>query len=407
VNREESVKLSNLSGIHIVVLFAVSALPGLVRAQSAPSDLEQHLAKAGTYIRENQPQLAIPELAKAVQIDPDNINAQANLGVLLFFQNRPSEAIPHLRAAVEKQAGLTKIQGILGIAEAHTGDVNRAREDLSAVFPQIGDIPFKLQVGLELVSLETASGDLPQAAQVLTELQKVAPKNPEVLYASYRTYSDQATSSMISLALTAPESAQVHQLMAHELLRRGDTNGAIQQFRKAIALDPNLPGIHYELAEVLHTSEASAAQAEAESEYHAALTQNPNDEKTLLELGRMTAQRGDTQQARSYFERSIQVQPDNAEAKVELSKLLLDEKDAARVKKLLEEAVAEDPSNMVAHYRLATIYRKAGRMEDAHREVEVYKKLRDTHDNLDKIYRELLLQPQEIDPTLPGSSTAK
>jgi hypothetical protein len=40
------------------------------------------------YLRDKQPSLAIPELQAAVDIDLDSVDAQANLGVLLFFQGK-------------------------------------------------------------------------------------------------------------------------------------------------------------------------------------------------------------------------------------------------------------------------------------------------------------------------------
>jgi Flp pilus assembly protein TadD len=38
------------------------------------------------YLQEQKPQLAIPVLREIASLDPNNVNAQANLGVLLFFQ---------------------------------------------------------------------------------------------------------------------------------------------------------------------------------------------------------------------------------------------------------------------------------------------------------------------------------
>jgi len=76
-----------------------------------------HVQKAQEYLRAKKPELAIPELQAATTIDPDNVEIQGNLGVLLYFQGRLADAIPHLRAAVDKKPDLTKIQGLLGIAE--------------------------------------------------------------------------------------------------------------------------------------------------------------------------------------------------------------------------------------------------------------------------------------------------
>ena len=180
---------------------------------------------------QKQPALAIPEFQAAVAIDPTSVDAQANLGVLLFFQGKPAESIPHFRAALavnkdEQQPGLAKIQGLLGMAESRTLDFANARKDMEAAFPAIQDPRFQLQLGLELVGLYTESGDLEKAAAVIAQLRKADPENAEVLYAAYRTYSDLAGESMLALSLAAPDSAQMHQLLAHEDSRQGNTNGA-------------------------------------------------------------------------------------------------------------------------------------------------------------------------------------
>src|SRR3984893_12489775 len=79
-----------------------------------------HIQKARGYLDQKQPALAIPEFQAAVAIDPENVDAQANLGVLLFFQGKAADSIPHFRAALaavkeERPPGLAKIQGLLGM----------------------------------------------------------------------------------------------------------------------------------------------------------------------------------------------------------------------------------------------------------------------------------------------------
>ncbi len=258
----------------LVLLLAVASALSQASADKQ-QEFAAHMQKARGYLDEKQPALAIPEFQAAVAIDPASVDAQANLGVLLFFQGKPSESIPHFRAALERQPGLAKIQGLLGMAESRTLDFANARKDMEAAFPAIQDQRFQLQLGLELVSLDTESGDLEKAAGVIAQLRKANPDNPEVLYAAYRTYSDLAGESMLALSLAAPDSAQMHQLLAHEDVRQGNTNGAIAQYRQAIAIDPHLPGIHFELAELLHTSTNEAVKQEAEQEYRAALRENP------------------------------------------------------------------------------------------------------------------------------------
>src|SRR5215472_9283104 len=128
--------------------------------------LADHIQKAHTYLGEKRPDLAIPELQAAVAIDPANAETQGNLGVLLYFRGKVVEALPHLRAALESQPGLGKIQGLLGLGEIQTLDAAAGRKDLELAFPVIEELKFKMQVGLELVTLYSQSGDLEEANRV-------------------------------------------------------------------------------------------------------------------------------------------------------------------------------------------------------------------------------------------------
>lgn len=365
-------------------------------AEDKQASLAAHLQKAQEYLSQKRPDLAIPELEAAAAIDPERVETQGNLGVLLYFQGKAAEAIPHLRAAVERQPGMSKIQGLLGLAEIRTLDYGQGVKDLEAAFPLIQEKNFKVQVGLELVTVHTQNGDLDEAATILAQLRKAAPDNPEVLYAAYRTYSDLSGESMLALSLTAPDSAQMHQVLAHEEFRQGNTNGAIAEFRKAIAINPQLPGIHFELAELLHTSQNEAVKKQAEQEYRAALSENPQDEKALCRLAEIDALRGNIQQSYDEYTSAVELQPADGDAKLGLAKTLIEMNQTNKARALLEDTVKLEPTNATAHYRLATLYRNIGRTDDAKREVEIYKQLKETKDKLRAVYKELQVQPEEI-----------
>ncbi len=143
------------------------------------------------------------------------------------------------------------------------------------------------------MELDTAANDLPAAAAVLNQLKTALPTDPEVLYAAYRTYTDLAGEAMLDLSLAAPESAQMQQAIAHELVRERDNSGAIAHMRLALKADATLPEAHFELAEMLHASTDTAAKVEAEQQYKLALEQNPRDSKTLAALGDVASDKGD------------------------------------------------------------------------------------------------------------------
>lgn len=384
------------------LLFTVLLLPAgsfLSVCQEPSSNQDQikyHAQLAQQYLRKQRPDLAIPELQKLVALDPGNVEALGNLGVLLFFRGDYKEALPRLQTAVKLQPGLWKLRALLGIAEVHMSDFTNARKDLETSFPLIQDKKLKADVGLELVGLYTQSSDLDEAAGIVDQLRKAAPDNAEVLYAAYRTHADLSSESMMALALAAPESAQMHQALAHEELKKGNTNGAIAQFRKAIAIDPNLPGVHFELAELLNTSPDGNFKREAEQEYHAALKSNPLDEKAECSLGDIDAGRGNTPQAYAEYSKAVELQPADADAKLGLAKILIEMNQPDKAILLLEQAAQLEPTNPTAHYRLATLYKKTGRVEDAQREVDLYKQYKDLKEKLRVTYKELLTPPSEI-----------
>ncbi|GGH05571.1 tetratricopeptide repeat protein [Silvibacterium dinghuense] len=365
-------------------------------ASARQSEIATHARKAQEYLREKKPELAIPELEAWAKLDPQNVDVQANLGVLLFFRGDYAGAVPHLKQAVMLQRSLVKIQGLLGIAEHNTGDMASARTDMEAAFPQITETKFKTQLGLAMVELYSASGELDKAAAIVAELRKSDPENVEVIYAAYRIHSDLAAESIVSLSLVDPDSPQMHQVMAHEETREGKTNEAIAEYRKAIALNPHLPGVHFELAELLNTSSDPKLKQEAIAEYQNALQQNPGDAKSLERLGDIAATKNDWPQAKTDYEKAVALRPDSADASFGLAKayIALDQKDKALP--LLERVVQLDPTNATAHYRLSTLFREQGRTEQARAELEQFQKYRQMKDKLRAMYKELQIQPDQI-----------
>jgi cytochrome c-type biogenesis protein CcmH/NrfG len=68
---------------------------------------------------------------------------------------------------------------------------------------------------------------------------------------TYRAYSDLAEHALDSIALIAPNSARMYQIMAQHQVNEGDIAQAIIQYRKALQIDPKLSGAHFELGEAI------------------------------------------------------------------------------------------------------------------------------------------------------------
>lgn len=387
-----------------IIFFFLFLCPLQCVAQSTGSrsqEVASHARQGQKFLKEQRPDLAIPEFRAIVALDPNNVDARGNLGVLLFFQGDYPAAVPQLRAALKLRPTLWRIEALLGMAERRTGNSKSALGDLERAFPRLQEEKIQIESGMELIEIHTAAGDLDKAASTVSALRSLYPTNREVLYASYRIYSDLAGEAMLSLSLVAPTSARMHQVMAHELEKHGDDEAAIRNYREALTLDPKLPGVHFELAEMLNASSVAAEQQEAEGEYKAALSVNQFDERAELRLGDISSRRGDVQEAYAHYSRAVQLQPNEAEANIGLAKVLMLMNQPDRAEPLLQRALQLDPTSVAAHFRLSTLYRQAGRTADAKRELEEYQKYKEMKEKLHDIYHDMRVKPakQEGDET--------
>ena len=362
-------------------------------AQSSAPTLQQHEQLAQQYLAAKQPAKAIPELQAIVVADPNNLQARANLGVLLFFRGQFADALPQLQAAVALQPELWKIRALEGIAERRTGHDAAGRADLEASFPHLDDVNTQINVGRDLIESYTAAGDLEKASEMISTLLKLKPTDPELLYISYRVHNDQATEALLGLALAAPNSAQTHQAMAHELQREHDVNGTITNLKQALALDPALPGIHFELAEALHASTDARLRAEAAEQYRLAVQTDPSDPKAQTRLGDIDVEAGDLPAAASAYKLALQLNPTATDAKIGLANVLQQQGDLNGAAALLEQAVAADPSSSLAHFRLSVVYRKLKRPADVERELKAYEHFKAEREKLKTVYQQMRVEP--------------
>lgn len=358
-------------------------------SQSSPDvqkQIQSHNQKAAEYLKNGKPNLAASEFKSIIDLDPSNVGARGNLGTILFFQGAYRDAIPQLRTAVKFQPTLWKTEALLGIAEKRTGDADQARLDLEKAFSRITEEKIKIETGMELIEIYSHSGELDKAAAVVAVLRKLEPTDANVLYTAYRVYSDLTDDSLLSLSMVAPKSARMHQAMAHELAKRGSTTESINNYREAIKLDPNIPGIHFELAEILGTVDTPESRQEAEAEYQAALQANPLDEQSECRLGDIALRANDLKAASEYYTKAVQLRPDDPDANIGLAKVMMSLNESQKAEELLKRALELDPTSALAHFRLGTLYRQSGRTADAKHELEEYEKYKKMKEQLRKLY---------------------
>ena len=387
-----------------LLILAICAILANSQELSVQEQVALHARKAQQFLRANQPDQAIPEFRSIIAIDPANVDALGNLGVLLYFRGDYADAIPQLQAALKSDPGLWKIQALLGMAQRRSGDAASSMANLEQAFPNLEDRNIQIQAGMELVEIYASLEQLAKAAHVLQFLHEKFPTDLGVLYASYHIYSDLAGEAMVSLSLVAPHSAQMHQLMAHELARQDQMDAAVRNYREAVKIDPSLPGLHFELAEALNASGAQQNKGEAKREYETALSVNRFDGKAQCRLGDIAYDAGDMQGSLSHYSEAVQFQPDDLEANLGMAKVLLQMNETEKATVFVEHALVVDPTSAEGHFRLSAIYRQEHRIADSKREIEQFQKYRDMKEKLRQIYREMRLRPV-VEETEQGTGT--
>jgi tetratricopeptide (TPR) repeat protein len=377
----------------------VSSLAGMA-AQTGPSraaEVRSHLRKAAEYLKASDASSAIKEFNVVLALDPTNAEANANLGVIAFSQRDYRTASRYLRTALAADPSLIKTQALLGICDKRLGDPS-ARALLEKSFSKLKDKSLRLQVGLELASLYDQQGDSGATASVMRSLVDLDPDNVAVLFMAQRVYSELADDTLNKLAVLAPGSARMQQVIAERLVNGGDLPHAIEHYKKALQIDPHLPGIHFELGEaILHSSPDPAMRVEAERDFEAAKAVDGDTAKVECGLGGIALSESNLDAAFSHYQQAYRLNPNEVEAQLGLARLLMMQQKPQEAVNYLRAAIQVDPLNTEAHYRLASAYKHLQMDDQAQKEMHLFQEIKQTKDQVKALYQQMNIKPKAQD----------
>jgi pentatricopeptide repeat protein len=140
----------------------------------------------------------------------------------------------------------------------------------------------------------------------------------------------------------------------------GKSDEALADYQKALALDPNCPSAHFNLAV---TSVQAGKFGEAESHYRKALPGRPTAE-THNGLGYALARQGREDEAVQEFREAIDVNPKFTPAYNNLAEALVRQGKLEEAESYYRRSLAEKPSPAV-YNALGAVLRKLGKMDEA------------------------------------------
>jgi tetratricopeptide (TPR) repeat protein len=363
----------------LVTTFAFAAFLAVaspVSAKGERDELSVHAARAQAAIRTNNAAAATEELQAILRIDPKNVNARANLGMVAFTQSDYEGAVRQFKAALVLSPSLWSAQAFMGMCEIRLGNILAGQRLIEASLPHVEDRSLRTQAGMDLVESYTAAADFPKALPILELLQRSDPTNTDVLYMAYRVHSELAANFLHDLNALAPDSVRVHEVLAQNFMTQEQYPAAVAEYRKAIERGPRLRGLHFELGQAILAQAPTAENREsAMKEFRAELEINPADPDSNFKLGEIAYAQSDLKKAKELFFRAIDLRSSFGEAQIALGKVLAEDGDEANAISHLELGIKLRPDDKTAHYHLAQLYRRNGRTSDAERELAIFKRL--------------------------------
>jgi protein O-mannosyl-transferase len=159
-----------------------------------------------------------------------------------------------------------------------------------------------------------------------------------------------------------PDAFLAHNNLGNLLAGQGRLTKAMENYQKALAIEPNLAETHFDLGLLLVKLNRFD---EAIEQYHKALELKPDYADAGYNLGCLFADLRQTNQAIAYYRKTLQINPDHADARYNLGVLLVSQNQTDQAIEHYRKALQANPDYAEAHYNLANLLAAQGRMDEA------------------------------------------
>jgi tetratricopeptide (TPR) repeat protein len=336
-------------------------------AQEPSFDRAAALQKSGNF------EAAAAEYRRFLDAHPANVEARSNLGVVLMQLGRYEEAIAAYRTALSIDAWNVTVRLNLGLAFYKSDQLADASQAFKRV---LAAQPDNLQARYLAADCQLRLGRPADAIALLAPLEASRADDPALSYLLGMAYLSakelEKGQLLIDRILRHGDSAQARVMMGVAKRGAGDLKGAVEDLRRAVALDPDLPGVHAMYAQaLLESGNPDLARPEFEAE----LSRNPLDFDAHLNLGVLLKSEQEYDAALQHLTRALGVRPGDLPTRFQIASVALARRETAAATGMLEAIVKEAPSFIEAHVALATAYYRLQRKTDADRERTIVDRL--------------------------------
>ncbi len=322
-------------------LGAVEALLAMDKAEEAqalladlqtpePVNRDVELWRGKVYEGLKDTRQAVRHFRNAIQLDPTSIRGYIALAQHYTSTKRPGEAVGVLVEAQRNVEITAEVRRLLGWAELQRGRIDEAIQEFGRALrldPEDSSARFGLAIA------HRRKGMLEEAAAGLAEVEALDAKFP-------------------GLALEKGRLAEA----------AGDTDGAVESYRKALEDSPNDAALRSRLGAVLMLT---GQLEESEELLEEVIAAQPYSAEAEHFLGRIDMKRGQLESARQHFLRAARLESENGMYRMYVAWVALETNEMTTALRELDTALKLDPSLGDAHWLRARIGIRAGTVRDA------------------------------------------
>jgi tetratricopeptide (TPR) repeat protein len=297
------------------------------------------------------------------------------------LEDRPRRADLHLLAA-----RCARRAGLYPQADDHLGECQRLRG------PDDG-------ISLERAMLVAQRGELTEDVEAYLRQHTIADSADAVpvLEALSRGYCKahrlaDAQTCLAQWLEREPDSLDALLLRGWIAERHNRNDDAADDYRRAVALDPNHREARLRLARVL--LDGTRQTDEAAAEFERLWRETPGDGEVGVGLAQCRARAGRPEEAAHLLDGLLETNPEDATPQIERGKLALEMGEAAAARGWLEKAVARAPFHYQANYSLYRCLNALGDSAGAGRALEQAKRIEADLHRLDRLIAALQDRPR-------------
>ncbi|HYG11698.1 MAG TPA: tetratricopeptide repeat protein, partial [Pyrinomonadaceae bacterium] len=301
------------------------------------------------------------------------------LGKIYTAQANYEAAVAALEAAALRRPDAPEVLVELAIAYFYAGQYRKTAAPLARALardPQ--NAPARHMLG----KTHFMAGEFEQAARELEAALALKPNDYDAAYTLGLAYLKrrqlaQARRIYEQMVVALGDRPPLRVLIGRAYRETGFLPEAVEEFKKAVALDPRFPRVHYYLAFTYLLKDGASALGDAVKELQLELAAHPEEFFANYYLGVIQVSEGKHQTALGLLEKAARLQPNNPDPQFFLGQAYQSLGQYKQAIAAFRKAIALNPGLAHndyqvtnAHYRLGQSLLKAGRTEEGERELQ-------------------------------------